>query len=251
MSNTYNIQSAERILTIIDALSKKGPAGATELARITGLDKATVYRFVTTLVNTKFAKKDAATNKYYLTFKLVKIAERIKEKLDMTALVRPHIDRLSETTGETVHFVERESADIVYIDKVESYKNTFRMVSRIGLRQSAFATAVGKAMLAALPDSEIAALWEAAEITALTENTITEKDNFLADIHKIRECGFALDNQENELGVTCIAVSLSDYTGKPSNAISISAPTSRMTAERISELSSLLLLTKSDISAEI
>lgn len=251
MPNNQSVQSGIRILGLIEALSKRGYAGITELSQLTGLNKTTVYRLISTLVEQNYVRQDRKTEKYYLTFKLMAIAGRIKDNIDMTALVRPHLERLCEETGETAHFVLREGADIVYIDKVESYKNTFRMVSRIGLHHSAFSTGVGKAILAELPDDKIQALWESADIRPLTKNTITKYDDFIKQIYEIRKNGYAQDREENELGVSCVAVALGDYAGHVDNAFSISAPVSRMSGGRVRELAELLLKIKSDIKAEM
>lgn len=250
MATQLPVQSGIRILSLIEALSRCGYAGITELARMTGLNKATVYRLISTLAEQNYVRQDKKTEKYYLTYKLLAIADRIKDHMDLRAMVRPHLERLCEKSGETVHFVVREGADIVYIDKVESLQNTFRMVSRIGLRHLAFSTGVGKAILAHLPDEKLRALWESAEIRHLTPNTITDFDAFIAEINEIRAAGYAVDREENELGVFCVAVALRDHTGAVNNAFSISSPASRMTPDRTAELARMLLRTQAEILAE-
>lgn len=251
MSSQPSVQSGVRILSLLETLSKCGYAGITELSQLTGLNKTTVYRLIGTLAEQNYVRQDKKTGKYYLTYKLLTVADRIKDHIDLVAVVRPHLEDLCDKTGETVHFVLREGVDVVYIDKVESLKNTFRMVSRIGLHHSAFSTGVGKAILAHLPDDKIRVLWDAADIAPRTYNTITNYDDFIKEIYNIRETGYAQDQEENELGVSCVAVALRDYTGVVNNAFSISAPASRMTPERIGEFAEMLIQTKMNIQAEI
>ncbi|HOV41959.1 MAG TPA: IclR family transcriptional regulator, partial [Oscillospiraceae bacterium] len=139
----------------------------------------------------------------------------------------------------------------VYIDKVESNANSVRMVSRIGLRQPVYCTAVGKAMLAELPLEKVREIWDGSEIKKYTPNTITDFNDLLNELEEIRKNGYAIDNEENELGVRCIAASIKNFEGRADNAFSISAPVSRLGDERVEMLSQYLLETKEKLSREL
>ena len=162
-------------------------------------------------------------------------------------LVRPYLRRLMEDTGETVHFVERDNTDAVYIDKVESYANSVQMVSRIGSRIPLYRSGVGKAIAACLPEEEVLHLWQNSQIIAVTPYTITNYEEFRHCLHDVHTHGYALDNEENELGVRCIAAALPDHTGTARYAFSISAPVGRMDNQRILELSHFVLNTKNEL----
>lgn len=151
--------------------------------------------------------------------------------------------------GETVHLVAREGAEIVYVYKVESIHGAIRMVSRIGMRRPLYCTGVGKAILATRGDEEVLQCWEESERVPCTPYTITRKDAFLREIAQIRQQGYAMDNEENELGVRCAAAAIPDWHGAASYALSISAPVSRMTDERVRSLIPALLETRNEISA--
>ena len=113
-----------------------------------------------------------------------------------------------------------------------------------------YCSGVGKAMLADMPDEKIRSVWEQSDIRKITEYTITDLADFQEEIRKIRRNGYSLDNEENEPGVRCIAVSLKSFQGKPSYALSISAPKDRMEDSRIEELKEMILNTKEKISQE-
>ena len=106
---------------------------------------------------------------------------------------------------------------------------------------------MGKAILATWPRSEARAVWEASDVYAWTENTITDEEAFFREIDKVRQLGYALDNEENEVGVRCIAAAIPDYRGRAFYAISLSAPTARMADERIMQLRGPLLRASRDI----
>ena len=115
------------------------------------------------------------------------------------------------------------------------------------MRQPLYCTAVGKAILAELTDHDILSVWEKSEIIPLTPNTMINRDIFMNEINRIRHIGYAIDHEENELGVRCVAVAFRDYTGHACHAISVSAPASRMTDEKITDISSLLIQARSEL----
>lgn len=146
-----------------------------------------------------------------------------------------------------MHLVRREGTEAVYIDKVESTVSSIRMVSRVGNRIPLYCSGVGKALLAELPDSEIEDIWNSSEIVSLTPYTVTKLPDLMERIATVRKVGYAMDDEENEEGVRCIAVSIPDYHKEPVYALSISAPVSRMTDARIAELSVDVLAFKKEL----
>ena len=235
------IRSAQRMFQLMELLAVHGETGVTELGALSGLNKATVFRQLNTLVAMGYARQNTATGKYSLTFKLLHIASRLLEQNDLRTLVQPYLRALATDTGETVHLVQQEDTHIVYIDKVEPNVNSIRMVSRVGMRQPLTCTAVGKALLAERTDEEIAAVWQHEPNCALTPHTIVDQQIFENVIRQVRACGYATDDEENELGVRCVAVALPDYTGRCSHAVSVSAPISRMPDERVPNIAARLL----------
>lgn len=244
------VQSAERIFDILETLAQNGAMGLTELSQLLELHKSTAHRLLNSLIVMGYVKKEPS-GKYNLTFKILEVAGKLLGRIDVLALAHPYMERLVKQTHETVHFVQREGNNIVYIDKVESDENMIRMVSRIGLRLPMYCTGVGKALMAQLGDNEIRSIWAHSDVCKLTDRTIVELDEFLKEISVIRRMGYALDNEENELGVRCIAACVQDFEGNASNAFSISAPLSRMSDSRIEELAGYVLQAKKELSQEL
>lgn len=240
MSENKGIQSLERAFAIIEAMTDNIESGVTELARTTGLNKTTVFRMLDTLVNLGYVSRDSKTEKYSLTLKFLKISSEQLANYDIHKRMRPILEEIAEKSGETVHLVERQGEQVVYIDKCESTTNSVRMVSRIGMTLNVFTTAVGKAMLATLSDDEITRLWEDSPHQGKTEFTITDLEKYLEEIKVVRKTGYAVDDEENELGVRCVAVAVPDAYGEYKYAVSVSAPKIRTDDETL-KLRALML----------
>lgn len=241
MEQKNPIQVAGRLFQALELLADTGSIGLMDLSATLSLNKTTAHRVLNSLIYMGYAKQDPATGKYEPTFKIVDIANRIMSKVDIVQTVRPYLRKLMEASGETVHFVERDGTDAVYIDKVESFNNGMQMVSRIGSRIPLYCSGVGKAMLAQMDSWEAEEVWNASGVSPLTEHTITDYGKFQQELAQIQQRGYALDNEENQIGVRCIACSLKDPARIPKYAFSISAPTSRMNDERIRELAFYVL----------
>ena len=250
MAEKNPVQSAERIFDILEKLAQNGAMGLTELGQELSLSKSTTHRLLNSLAVMGYVQKDEMTGKYQLTFKILEIAGKLLNRLDILSVAHKYLEHLMKETHETVHLIQSEGCNIVYIDKVESddASSSIRMASRIGLRLPMICTAVGKALLAELPEKEVLRVWNNSTVQKYTPNTIVSLEDLLRELQDVRRQGYALDNEENELGVRCIAACVKDYTGKCVNAFSISAPISRMSDERIEELSTYVLKTRRDLS---
>ena len=223
METKNPIQVADRLFLVLETLAETGPVTLAELCSHLDLNKSTVHRLLCSLIYMGYVKQEGETGKYSLSFKLLALSNKLLARMDILDTVRPYLKKLSRLTGETVHFVQREHTDAVYIYKEESYQNSIRMVSKVGSRIPLYCSGVGKAIAADLDEAQIKALWENSSIQKLTPHTITDYAQFLKKIEEVRKKGYALDDEENELGVRCIAVSIPDYRNKPKYAFSISA----------------------------
>ena len=208
------IQVAEKLFRVIELLAENGPMGIMELSASLGFHKSTVHRLVASLQYMGYIRQDEESLKYSLSLKFLEIGSRILEQTSMAALIHPSLKRLSEQTGETVHLVKREGTEAVYIDKVESFASSIRMVSRVGSRIPLYCSGVER-------------------------------------VEQVRKDGYAVDDEENEEGVRCIAASLRDYHKDPVYALSISAPANRMTDQRILELKEYVLAFRQDLSRSL
>lgn len=250
--NTSNnpVQSAERIFGILEILAETGPIGLIDLSTRIELHKSTVHRLLLSLICMGYVKQEEKTGKYMLTFKIVELSEKILSRVDIVAIVHPLIAQLANNCRETVHFVQRRGTEVFYLDKVAPiypHESAIRMASQVGLARPMFCSAVGKAILAEMNDDEVKYIWNNSVIEKKTEHTIVEFKELQKELYLVRDKGYALDNEENELGVRCIAACVRNHKGEPNNAFSISAPTGRMTNDRIEELAGYILNTKEAI----
>lgn len=246
------VQSLERAFGLIELLARN-PEGMPlmELSAAAELHKSTVHRLLASLSAMGYVKKDENSGHYRLTLKLFELSGRVADSIDVLQVARGPIEQLRNATQEAVHLVVREGIDIVYVHKAESRNSSIRMFSRIGTRRPMYCTAVGKSILATLSDDEVMRVWQKSNIKRYTEHTIMEISALFRELDEIRRLGYALDNEENELGVRCIGAAVRDYTGRGQAALSISAPLSRMTDARIGELAPMILSARSAISAEL
>lgn len=240
------VQSAERIFNILEALAETGPIGIMDLSSRLDLHKSTVHRLLLSLIFMGYVQQDVS-GKYLLTFKIVQLSEKIISRSDIVTIIHPLIAELANNCRETVHFVQRSSTEVLYLDKVEpfnAHESAIRMASQVGLARPLYCSAVGKAILAELEEEEVEYIWNNSVIEKKTEHTITSRSELMKEIGEVRRNGYALDNEENELGVRCIAVCVRDLQGHPNNAFSISAPAVRMTEDRVKQLAEEVLRTK-------
>lgn len=247
MEEKNPIQVADRLFLVLETLSEEGPTALADLSRMLELHKSTVHRLLNSLIFLGYVSQDPETSKYQMTFKLCELSNKILSQMDILDQIRPYLKKLANLTGETVHFVQLDGTDAVYIYKEESLQNSVRMVSKVGSRIPLYCSAVGKAITADMPREQADSIWKKSRICALTEHTITNYSDFIHALDEVRQLGYALDNEENEIGVRCIAISLPDYKGRAKYAISISAPVSRMPDSRIRQLSQILLNAKQQI----
>ena len=251
MSEKNPIQVSDRIFRTIELLARSGPSGLLDISNELELNKSTVHRILNSLICMDYVKQDPDTSKYSLTFKICSLSNHVLSHNSLIDIARPYIQDLAEQTGETVHLVQMEGINAVYIDKVEAPHNSVRMVSMVGKTIPLYCSGVGKAILADMDDDQIRQIWEQSELHTYTANTVTDYNTFLEVIGAIRNNGYSMDNEEMEIGVRCIAVSLGCVHHKLPYAISISAPKDRMKDKQITQYKKLLLNTKKQLLAEL
>lgn len=245
------VQSVERSLSILEVLSEYSEGlGVTDISEKVNLHKSTVYRLLSTLIYKDYVTQDKETNKYKITFKLFELGNRRIEKMDILSASKPYSKKLMESVNEVVHLVIRDGNRIVYIDKVEA-NNTIRMASSIGKRSPMYCTSVGKAMLAFLPAQEVEEVWNSSKIEKRTENTITDFEVLKKELAGIKEKGYAIDNEENEMGVRCIGAPIFNRFGQIEGAISISGPAIRVTEEKVEAIAEEVMKCAMLISREL
>lgn len=237
MAASGSVQSVARVLDILEILAS-APGGLllSELAAASQLHISTAHRLVNVLVDRGYAMKDRTTGKYRLTLRTFELGSRVSGMWDLLSAARPMLSELAAESEETVHLVERDGNSVVYLYKAEPYRQLVRMGSHMGLRNPMYCTGVGKSILALMAPEEVDALWEQEPITAFSPNTITELAQMHRELALTRQRGYALDNEEHEPGVKCMAAAIRNWQGKPVAAVSISAPAARMDDAMIEKL---------------
>lgn len=251
MERENMVKSVARALDILQIVSShKQGIGVTEIAKQIDINKSSVYRILTTLAHYGYIEQDGETGKYKLGYKCLEMSTKLLESIDLRKEALPFLMELEKYTNEVIHLVVYDQGEVVYIEKLEG-NETLRMHSQVGKRASMHCTSVGKAILSQLPEHKVEEIIEKKGLPAHTEYTITNKEKLLEELKKVRENGYALDLQENEYGITCIAVPIFDHLGKVAAAVSISGPTMRMTNERLEQLKGIMIEMGKKISARL
>jgi len=245
------VKSVSRALDIIALVGmKKGGLGVTEIANQIDINKSSVFRTLSTLVQYGYIEQDHDTGKYKLGYKLLDISSKLLESIDIRTEAKPFLQELEKKTNEVIHLVVYDQGEVVYIEKLEGTE-TLRTHSRVGKRAQMHCTSVGKAILANLPENDVRAILDRKGMPAHTDYTITEKEALLQELKQIRVRGYSLDLEENEYGITCIAAPVFDHLGNIAAAVSISGPTTRMTKDRLNQLGPIMIQTSQKLSARL
>ena len=245
------VQSVDRTLNILEIVSNnvKG-IGIKEISEESNLHKSTVHRLLQSLIHREYVEQDEESGKYFITFKLYELGIKKLEDIDLVKIARPYVEELMKEVNEVVHLVVRDRNYIVYVDKVES-NNTIRMVSTIGKRSPMYCSSVGKAILAHKSKEEVEKIWNETEIKKYTDYTITDYSLFLKELDKIRELGYSEDKEEYEVGVRCVGAPIFNIDGEVEYAISVSAPSSRITDENLESIADYTKLYAGKISEKL
>jgi DNA-binding IclR family transcriptional regulator len=225
------IKSLARGLAILTRLAE-APDGLriTELAGEFGVDKGSMSRLVRTLANHGFAEKDPETHRYVLGPQIVRLSRSLIKRMTLRDAAKPYLRQVVEATGECAHLAVIAQGQAFYIDQVES-PASLRVSTGVGTLAPLHCTALGKILLA-FADMPIGE-----DLKTYTARTITDPKMLIHHLQKVRGEGYAIDDEEYELGIRCIAVPVFDFRNKCIAAFGISGPTSRVTLEKIPELS--------------
>ncbi|MGK5632529.1 IclR family transcriptional regulator [Streptomyces sp. URMC 123] len=229
------VQSLERAFDLLERMADAGgEVGLSELAASSGLPLPTIHRLMRTLVASGYVRQQP-NRRYALGPRLIRLGESASRLLGTWA--RPHLARLVEETGETANMALLDGDEVVYVAQVPS-RHSMRMFTEVGRRVLPHSTGVGKALLAQFPPDEVRALLSRTGMPAATEKTITTPEGFLAALDQVRESGYAVDDNEQEIGVRCLAVPVPN--APTAAAISISGPAGRVTEEATERIVPLL-----------
>jgi DNA-binding IclR family transcriptional regulator len=233
VDSPYRVQVLDRALAILDELGhQQSECSLAELSHTVGLHKSTVHRLIMVLERHRLIEKNRETGRYRLGLKLFELGSKAIGSTDLCEHSRPHLSRVMYETEETVHFCILDQGEVLYVEKMEPQRSV-RMASSVGRRAPAHCTAVGKAMLAELPASEVEDIVRQCGLRSMTRKTITTPGELRAELRAIHARGYSIDDEEHEDGVRCVGAAVRDYHGRPVAAISVSGPAFRITKEKV------------------
>jgi DNA-binding IclR family transcriptional regulator len=249
------VQTIERVAFIFDILSNY-PNGLSlgELSLQSNLPKGTVHRLLASMAYFDFIRQETTTKNYHLGFKLVELGNGLLSQIDLRSEARPFLIDLSDKVRETVHLVVLDSDKALYIDKVDMHPKAsgLQMISRLGSRIALHSSSVGKVMLAYMERERGHRILERIDLKKKTEFTIIDVKQLKEHLAQVHTKGYAIDDEENEVGIRCVAAPIYDESGTVNAAMSISGPTTRITLERIeTELKDCVCATAEQISEKI
>lgn len=232
------VQSITRMFDVLEALALADEElSLTRLQAQLQLPPPTLHRLLQVLVERGYVEQNGDSRRYGPGLKILEIAEAAKRnsRFDLGRVVRPFLQRLTDDSGESSNLVIRNHTEVVYVEQVSSPRSV-RMFTEVGHRAPLYCTGTGKAILSCLSMEQLDDYLAMERLERLTPHTLASRDALMQDIVQIQHHGFAVDNEEFEAGVRCVAAPIVNSAGQCVAAISVSGPTTRMSPERAEEL---------------
>lgn len=230
------MQVLDRTVGILQALADAPTdLGPGEIAQRLSLHKSTIHRLLASLERYGYIRRQPATGKYGLGLKLFELGSRAVARLNLHGYAQPLLEELVAETGETAHLAVMDRGQMVSVVIAESPR-TVRTPATVGRRTPMHCTAVGKAMLAALPEPTVAALLQNYPLKAYTRRTLITRAALMADLDKIRKRRYAVDDEEIEEGLRCVGAAVRNHSGSVIASISIAGPAFRLGRSRVPTL---------------
>ncbi len=248
----YIIQAVDHALDLLEQFHDEvDELGVTELSKRLKLHKNNVFRLLATLESRGYIEQNRVTENYRLGLKTLQLGQTFIRQMGLLRQARPVLEWLVEQCNETSYVAILKDLHIVYLDVVET-NLTVRVVPRVGARLPAYCTAAGKIQLAYMTDEELDNYFPTRELKGFTANTITDKETLKKHLQLVAEQGYAIDNEELDIGVRCVGAPIRDYTRRIVGAVSISGPSMRFSDERLEkELIPMVIKAGEEISTKL
>lgn len=219
----YSVRALQRAVQILRSFTPEAPERTlTEISRDVGLHKATVFRLLAALMEGRLVEQDPRTGRYRLGIGVFELGSIWLGQVDIVRIARPLLEELATAAGMSAHLGVLDEGEVVYLAKVEPPNAFILQPSQVGKRIPAHCTALGKCMLSDLPPEGLHQVLEKKGLPAMTPHTITSLPAMEAELARVREQGYALDQEEIQEGLMCVAAPILDHTGRVVAAISLS-----------------------------
>lgn len=248
---TGQVQSLTRALRIMNTLAEYSHGlTLSDLAHTVNLPTSTAHRLLTTLQNERYVRFDNERSVWRIGVQAFQVGSTFVRSRDLVSIARPYMRRLMEESGETANLGIIDRGEVIFLAQVECQK-TMRAVAGPGGRAPLHSTATGKTLLAWLPEGEAAELLNGRPMHRETASTICVASVLLSGLAEVRACGYAVDDEENAVGLRCVASAIFDEHSQPLAGISISGPAARVTAARVPVLGDKVAKIAAEITAEL
>ncbi|MCA9879755.1 MAG: IclR family transcriptional regulator [Thermomicrobiales bacterium] len=247
------VQVIDRTLDILELISSSSDdVSVSELHVALGLPVGTVHRLLSMLVKREYVTRDPRARRYSPGPKLLEIGSRAlsNQRFDLQRIVQPHLAALTAETGETSNLVVPQGTDIVYLAQVPS-RHLIRMFTEVGQRAPLYCTGGGRAILSGFTAQQVDDYLRTLQPKPWTPRTLTSREALRASIIEAQNRGFAIDDEERELGVRCVAAPIFDRTGACVAALTISGPATRMTLEEVERIGPVVRQAADECSAQL
>ena len=233
---SFSSQSSDKLLQIMEFLAEQNePLRLQDLSVAIGMPQPTVLRYMNTLVNQGYVYKNEQTLRYTLTWKICRLSHQVILHTSLRDIANPFLRELSQTFQCSACLVTQQDDELLYLDIADSAAYAAGSLQRIGKKAPIHTTGSGKVLLAGMTDMQVERLAERRGLDSFTQNTITQVPALLAEIGRVRQLGYALDDEECEEGVRCVAAPLFDYTDRLVAAISVFGPLDNFTSQTIEQ----------------
>lgn len=226
------VKTVETTFEILDTLQELDGAGVTELAEEIELPKSTVHNYLSTLEQEEYVFKE--DGKYLVGIRFLELGAYARDRLDIYDIAKPEIDKLAEDTGELANLLIEEHGRGAYLHRAYG-EQAVSVEAHVGTRIYLHSTALGKSILAFLSKDRVTEVIERQGLPPVTEKTITKEEDLFDELSKIRERGYAYDDEERIQGLRCVAAPILSNSDRVLGAISVAGPTNRMRGDRFRE----------------
>ncbi len=223
-----NVRVVDRIFDIIEQLAaSNAPMGLSDISKATGMSKSTVHRLLSSMCARHYVEKNS-DNAYTIGYKLMETVSLHINSLELLTEAKPFLTNLMRDLHLTAHMGILDGCDVIYLETLDIYPNT-RLYNQVGFRSPAYCSSMGKCLLSCLSGDELEDALYTCDFKRYTPNTITDIREFKRYLRVVRRQGWAMDNEEYQLGHSCVGAPVYDYRGTPVAAISASGSISQLT----------------------